>query len=155
MRGLSLIALLLALNAQAGPRGIALGSSLPEGVPSVAGWERVAGEADFTNPDFSVRYEFFVRPGRAGAYEVVRYRFEGPGATGFALHERLQWDKDGREVHRYECRPAEPPDVGDGCAWREPPRDSQSYRNEVRVVLWLYDLHRRLREARDAGELPG
>jgi hypothetical protein len=155
VRAVSTAALVLGFVLQAGAaRDLALAPSLPEGVPSVAGWERVAGEADFKDPDVSVRYEFFVRPGRAGAYEVVRYRFAGPGAVNYALHEGLQWDVNGREVHRYLCLPAELPATS-GCTWRELGRESPAYRNEVRVVLWLYDLHRRLREARDAGELPG
>jgi hypothetical protein len=154
VRAVSTAALVLGFALQGGAaRDLAFAPAVPEGVPSVLGWERVAGEADFKDPDVSVRYEFFVRPGRAGAYEVVRYRFAGPAAGDYALHERLQWDVNGREVHRYECRPvvAEPR----ACRWHELSRDSAAYRDEVRVVLWLYDLHRRLREARDAGELPG
>jgi hypothetical protein len=152
-------ALLLALAAQAGPRDVTLGDSLPAGVPSVAGWERVTGEADFADPDLSVHYELFVRPGRAGSYEVVRYRFAGPAAIDYALHERLQWDVNGHEVHRYECLPVErakgAPARAPSWSWRELAIGSEPYRNEVRVILWLYELHRRLREARDAGELPG
>jgi hypothetical protein len=160
------VALLLALAAQAGERTITLGDTLPAGVPSVAGWERVAGQADFGDPEFSVRYEFFVRPGREGSYEVVRYRFAGAGAAPYGLHERLQWDVNGRELHRYECVPADPPKVADptqaapaqsrpACSWREIAIGSEPYRNEVAIILWLYDLHRRLSEAKERGELPG
>lgn len=148
-------ALLFGLATQGGAgHDLSFSPSLPPGVPSVEGWERVAGEADFADPELLVRYEFFVRPGRDGAYEVVRYRFAGKGAVDYALHERLQWDVNGREVRRYECLPREPP-AAPGCTWRELVRGSEPYRSEVRVVLWLYNLHRRLREARDAGELPG
>jgi hypothetical protein len=154
MRGLAWIAVLFALTGQESSRDIALTSSLPDGVPSVAGWERVAGEADFTNPDFSVRYEFFVRPGREAAYEVVRYRFAGPGAVDYPLTERLQWDVNGRVLHRYECLPATAGTPGGGCTWHEIERGSERYRGEASVLLWLYGLHSRLRDAREAGELP-
>lgn len=126
---------------------------MPVGVPSVAGWEEVTGEADFGSPDISVRYAFYVRPGRAGAYEVVRYRFAGPGSGGYGSHEHMQWDVNGRDLHRYECRGAAPAeeDVGP-CTWQEVPRGGEAYRREVAVVLWIYSLHRRLREAQAAGD---
>ena len=154
MRTLTLFAMALGALQGSAARDLSFSPSMPVGVPSVVGWERVAGEADFGDPDFSVRYEFFVRPGREGAYEVVRYRFAGPGAVGYPLTERLQWDVNGRELHRYECVPDAGQDARSACTWREIERGSEPYRSEVSVILWVYRLHRSLSEARDKGELP-
>lgn len=139
--------LLLAVLAGQAGGALAFTPRLPESVPSVEGWERVDGEAEFANPSFSVRYEFYVRPGRLASYEVVRYRFAGAGAEKYGHTERLQWDVNGRRLHRFECRPT--PSSGRGCEWQEMARDGEAFRQETWVLLWLYSLHRRLLEDRD------
>ena len=151
------VALALAVPARG---DLSLAPAFPPGVPEVAGWERIEGEADLADPDLSVRYEFYVRPGRLASYEVVRYHFAGPAAQQYGLYERLQWDVDGRVLHRYECRvPEKPPEgratrAGEGaCEWRELARETQAFQSGTGVLLWLYGLHRRLLAERDAGTL--
>ncbi len=150
--GAAVLALaLLAQGAAPSETSLVFATRLPEGVPSVAGWERVFGDADF--PDLQVRYEFHVRPARQGAYEVVRYRFAGSAATRYGVHEVLQWDVNGRDVRRYECVPLPSAANAAPCAWHVLSKDSDRYRSEAFVLLWIYGLHRDLLAARDRGEL--
>lgn len=116
----------------------------PEGVPSVRGWERITGDFEFETPRLSVQYEFYVNPARPAVYEVVRYRIVEMGAVAesrrYAVTEKLQWDRDGRDLRRFECVPR----AGGGCSWREMEKGGKDYLREVPVLLWLYGLHRNL-----------
>jgi hypothetical protein len=118
--------------------------AVPAGIPPMGGWERIAGELEFESPRLSVQYEFWVNPERPAIYELVRYRVVemGPVAPGraYPVTEKLQWDRDGRDIRRFECV-AEP---GGGCAWREMAKGGQDYVREVPVVMWLYGVHRRV-----------
>jgi hypothetical protein len=124
-------------------------ADVPPDIPATSGWERISGDLEFENPRFAVQYEFFVNPARPAAYEVVRYRVTdlgvgagrrpGPGA------ERLQWDRNGRDLRRFECVP----DPRGGCAWREMEKGGEEYLREVPFLLWLYSVHRSVARDRE------
>lgn len=126
---------------------------LPIGIPSVAGWEKINGEAELKDPHTIVRYEFYVNPARYATYELVRYRITrslpGEPASDSEGSERLQWDIDGRQIRRFECTRAPAP--GAPCGWREVERGTSEYDHESWEILWLYELHRRLLRERDGG----
>ena len=95
---------------------------VPMAIPSVQDWERITGDQTFESPRVAVQYEFYVNPARPAAYEVVRYRVTdlGPvrqGKSRYPTTEKLQWDRDGRDVRRFEC--VENAAGGAGCAWEE------------------------------------
>ena len=144
MRALkALTAAVLALGAGPVAEPAHFAKGVPAGVPSVAGWERISGELELADPHVSVQYEFYVNPERLAAYEVVRYRITERSSVvasrRYAATEKLQWDRDGRDVRRWECMPA----AGRGCDWREMARDTKEYIREVPVLLWLYGQHQR------------
>lgn len=143
--------LMMAPAAAAGGQGFV--AELPEGVPNPAGWEKVSGSAEL-DTGAAVSYEFYVHPHRRARYEVIRYRVEGwedgRGGAPYRSTERLQWQAGDRDLRRYECEPQS----GGGCRWRQLDQDSAEYRNEVPVVLWVLDVHRRLLRERDAGRIP-
>ena len=115
---------------------------VPDPVPSFQGWERIAGDVEIETPRISIQYEFFVNPERPATYEVVRYRvIERDPAENrrYPTTEKLQWDRNGRDVRRFECVAA-----GDGCTWRELEKGSKEYLLEVPVILWIYGLHSRV-----------
>lgn len=118
-------------------------SNVPAGVPSGAGWERISGDLEFQDPRVAVQYEFYVNPARPGTYEVVRYRVTdlGPRRKDRRPHpssEMLQWDRDGRDLRRFECVE---PLAESACAWQELAKGGDDYLREVGVLLWLYDAH--------------
>ena len=132
------------LAATATPLAVAhFTTNVPRVVPSVAGWERITGDLQFKKPRVNVAYEFYVNPARPAIYEVVRYRVTNlvpaaPGEVSYATTEKLQWDRDGRDLRRFECVAAE----GEGdCAWREMEKGGPDYVREVPVLLWLYGEH--------------
>lgn len=114
---------------------------VPEGVPSVAGWERITGDLEFGEPRMDVHYEFYVNPVRPMIYEVVHYRvteFAPPGSGQPArVREKLQWDRDGRDLRRFEC--VERP--GTACAWEEMEKGGEAYLREVLLLMQLYSGH--------------
>jgi hypothetical protein len=115
---------------------------VPAELPAFQGWERIKGDIEIESPRVAIQYEFFVNPLRPASYEVVRYRvvqLDAAEALRYPASEKLQWDRDGRDVRRFECV-AEP---RGGCAWREMDKAGKDYRLEVPVVLWLYGLHHR------------
>ena len=138
-------ALILAVTAT--PLAVAqFSTDVPMSVPSVEGWERITGDLEFDVPRVAVQYEFYVNPARPASYEVVRYRVTdlGPvrkGRLRYATTEKLQWDRDGRDVRRFEC--VQRTAGGSGCAWREMEKGGADYLREVPVLLWLYDAHHR------------
>jgi hypothetical protein len=155
-RGLKGLAVWLLLVSAAVAPGGAFTARMPASVPGIDGWEKIDGEAELQQPRVSVNYEFYVNPKRYGLYEIVRYRirYQDPrGDKGYSSNEKLQWDAGNRTLRRYECRPRGPGEAGP-CDWREMMRGSAEYDAEFPVILWLYGLHRRLLEERDAGRLP-
>lgn len=115
-------------------------SEAPAVVPSTEGWERISGDLEFEKPRMAVRYEFYVNPRRPMIYEVVRYRVTeitpGTGARG-RVREKLQWDRDGRDLRRFECfRQGD-----DACAWKEMEKGGDAYLGEVALLMQLYNGH--------------
>ena len=126
---------------------------VPTAIPSVRGWERITGNVEFMSPRVAVQYEFYINPRRPAAYEVVRYRVTDLGPVRkdkarYPTTEKLQWDRDGRDVRRFEC-------VGNGgdgaaCSWQEMEKGSPDYLREVPVLLWLYGAHHQMMKDRAA-----
>jgi hypothetical protein len=121
---------------------------VPIVVPSVAGWTRISGDLELADRQVAVRYEFYVNPARPAIYEVVRYRVTPLVPTGAAPrasgNEKLQWDRDGRDLRRFECVAS----AGRACAWTEMEKSGADYRMEVPFLIQLYGAHNR-RENRD------
>lgn len=116
----------------------------PGVVPSTRGWERISGDVEFDTPRIAVRYEFLVNPERPLIYEIVRYRVTRLGGADGARtdgNEKLQWDRDGRDLRRFECLSHGPADRP--CAWREMDKDAAEYRDEVPMLLKIYAAHNR------------
>jgi len=116
-------------------------SRVPPELPAFQGWERITGDIEVESPRLAIQYEFFVNPKRQASYEVVRYRIvqlDAPADRPYATTEKLQWDRDGRDVRRFECVAK-----SSGCAWREMEKGSSDYLREVPVILWIYGLHRK------------
>jgi hypothetical protein len=117
---------------------------LPDGLPSLQTWERIAGDAVVDDPALHVEYEFYVNPERPALYELIRYRVSRADGTITDQHpglEKLQWQAGERDFRRFECFPA-PGSVG--CRWRRMRQGSDEFTREVSVILWLYGVHRRL-----------
>ena len=117
---------------------------VPMAIPSVEGWERITGDLEFARQLVAVQYEFYVNPARPAAYEVVRYRVTDLGPVPkdkarYPTTEKLQWDRDGRDLRRFECVQRAP--AGAGCAWQEMEKGGPDYLREVPVLLWLYGAH--------------
>jgi hypothetical protein len=128
-------------------------ATVPLIVPSVEGWERLTGAVELEKPRVAVQYQFYVNPARPAIYEVVRYRVteRGPRRTGdgalvpggkdpYPTTEKLQWDRDGRDLRRFECVASKD---GADCVWQEMEKGGDDYLREVPVLLWLYDAHNR------------
>lgn len=146
----ALAAVVLALTATP-LAGAHFTATVPAIVPSVVGWERITGDLEFQNPRLAVQYEFYVNPARPAIYEVVRYRVTelGPrprGGVRYPTTEKLQWDRNGRDLRRFEC--LEDVAGAKGCAWREMEKGSNDYLREVGVLLWLYGEHRKITQSR-------
>ena len=121
-----------------------LSRDAPAMVPSAEGWERISGDVELDRPRVAVSYEFFVNPERPLIYEIVRYRVTRLGAKGSAPargNEKLQWDRDGRDLRRFECMAGDAADQA--CAWREMDKDAAEYRDEVPMLLAMYAAHNR------------
>jgi hypothetical protein len=119
-------------------------TSVPETIPSVLGWERITGDLVFEVPRVAVQYEFYVNPARPAIYEVVRYRVTDLGPVRkdkapYPTTEKLQWDRDGRDLRRFEC--VENAATGAACSWHEMEKGGAHYLREVPVLLWLYGAH--------------
>jgi len=114
----------------------------PKSIPSVAGWQRITGDLELQRPHVSVQYEFYVNPDRPVIYEVVRYRVTrlGPGTDGLSSNEKIQWDRDGRDLRRFECVLD---DAAHGCAWQEMEKGGRDYVDEVPMLMQLYAAHNR------------
>jgi len=117
---------------------------VPMAIPSVEGWERITGDLEFARQRVAVQYEFYVNPARPAIYEVVRYRVTDLGPVPrdkvrYPTTEKLQWDRDGRDLRRFECVAS--PEAGGACAWHEMEKGGAAYVREVPVLLWLYGAH--------------
>ena len=144
MRALKIVAA-VALALTTSPVAGRFTPEVPSVVPSVEGWETFSGEVEFGRPArVAVQYEFFVNPARPVIYEVVRYRVTLLGAGGepdSVSNEKLQWDRNGRDLRRFECVGNEPA-VG-GCTWREMATGGDEFIREVPVLLQMYAAHNR------------
>ena len=145
MRPLKAIAaVILALTATPLAVVAQFSGEVPMAVPSVEGWERIVGDLELASPHVAVQYEFYVNPARPAIYEVVRYRVTdlGPvpkGRVRYPTTEKLQWDRDGRDLRRFEC--VQKAANGAGCTWHEMEKGGPDYMREVPVLLWLYGAH--------------
>jgi hypothetical protein len=123
---------------------------LPAGLPDVSSWETSSGRVEFPNPPTLLEYQLYVAPGRPAVYSVTRYRFTPLNAKNLA-HEKLQWDRNGLDVRRYECVP-EDKSRPVPCRWQEFQRGSAAYNLELVPLLSVYDTHSKLLRRRDAGQ---
>jgi hypothetical protein len=112
---------------------------LPDGVPDVSRWQKSSGSAELGSPRVTIDYELYVSPARPAVYSLTRYRIT-PRQASQRQYEKLQWDKDGREVHRYECAPVAP-GRAHPCRWREFAKGSAEYDGELGGLLSVYSLH--------------
>lgn len=117
---------------------------VPLAIPSVEGWERISGDLAFEALRVDVKYEFYINPARPAVYEIVRYRVTDRDPVRrkkdrYPADERLQWDRDGRDIRRYACMADPAP--GAGCSWQEMEKGGDDYLREVPVLLWLYGAH--------------
>jgi len=141
VRRLLIASVLLLLGCRSGGYFV---SYLPEALPDVSKWEKMSGSAEIKNPDGRLEYELFVNPVRLGQYSLSRYRFSprlqsSRDAYPSSANEKLQWDRDGRDVRRFEC-------LGGGrkCDWRELPKGLAAYDSELAALLRVYALHSEL-----------
>ncbi len=128
-------------------------AGFPPALPELAGWERSSGSAAFEDPRRAVDYELYVAPARPGVYSVTRYRvrYADPGAqaaSGTSASEKVQWDRDGRDVRRFECLSS--PSRGGDCVWQELLRGSRAFDKETPAVIQIYALHAFLLNRREA-----
>ena len=127
-------------------------SHLPAEVPDLGRWDKASGSAELRDGTF-LEYELYFDPARAG-YELIRYRLSGwdGGEDGppYSANERLQWQAQLKDLRRYECEPL----GSGGCRWREFEKNTEQYKREVQVVMWVLALHRRLLYEREAGLIP-
>ena len=138
----SIAVTLLALTAT--PLAVAhFAETVPDVVPSVTGWERITGDVELQKQRVKVQYEFYVNPERPAIYEVVRYRVteldpQRKTQGGSPTTERLQWDRDGRDLRRFEC-------VGQAsgaeCVWQEMEKGGDEYVRQVPLLISLYGEH--------------
>ena len=129
-------ALALAATALSCASSARFSPQLPHDVPDVSRWEQKSGRAPCVNPSGVIDYALFVAPSRPTVYSVTRYRvtLQSPHAT---QNEKLQWDKDGKDVRRYECVP-HAADPHAPCDWREFARGSAEYNAELGALITVY-----------------
>ena len=128
--------------------GLRFAARLPPELPDLHGWEKSSGHAELEGPRRTIDYVLYVSPQRPSVYSVTRYRVSEPGRAG-ATHEKLQWDRDGRDVRRYECAS----DESGGsrpCRWREFSPGSREYDGELSTIVAVYFLHAELLNRREA-----
>jgi hypothetical protein len=121
---------------------------LPPELPDVSRWETSWGRVEFpTKPPILLEYQLYVAPGRPAVYSVTRYRFTQKNAQE-AAHEKLQWDRNGRDVRRYDCVPENKARTMP-CRWVELPHGSVAYNDELPPLLRVYSTHAQLLQERD------
>jgi hypothetical protein len=116
---------------------------LPEGMPPLHSWEKIAGDTVVGEPRLRVQYEFYVNPRRPGLYELIRYRVSRADGSATAAHpglEKVQWHVGANDFRRFECGPA--PGSSSRCRWRPMRQGSPEHVGEVPTILWLYGVHR-------------
>ena len=140
--------LLLALGLPtAAPAGEAVFAAiLPDAVGDVSTWTVVTG--DFETPTERGRYRFYVNPGRAAMYQLMRYRVEliGPseaaaGRSGDAERVAFVQRPGVREPMLFWTR--QPP--GASPAWRPLVPGSHEYLVEIGVIMRVLAAHRAAR----------
>ena len=129
-------ALLCAAAALACTTGSRFSAHLPQGLPDLARWERLRGSAEVEAPPRKVEYELYIAPARPAVYSVTRYRIT-PKNAKLPAHEKLQWDRNGVDVRRYECVP-ETAAGSTPCRWSELARGSPEYIGELGPLLSVY-----------------
>ena len=117
---------------------------LPEEMPPLDSWEKIAGDAVVGDPRLRVQYEFYVNPERPAIYELIRYRVSRADGSTTADHpgrEKVQWHAGFNDFRRFECA-APGPGGGSACDWRRMRQGSDEFLREVPTILWLYGVHR-------------
>ena len=114
---------------------------LPQGLPDVARWERFRGSYALETPRVTVEYELYVAPARPSVYSLTRYRATLEHAQE-PSREKLQWDRNGLDVRRYECVP-QTAAASMPCNWNEFLRGSPEYNQELDLLLQVYGMHAR------------
>ncbi len=152
---------LAAMAASLGPASesvaqeVNLSEQLPGALPSLSSWKRVTGAVDLEGPRRTIEYVFYVDPQHQALYTVTHYRIsidemKDRERAGVSRSERLQWHTPEGALRRFECHRASPPGPYP-CAWIERAPESQFYKNQLPLVLEIYELHRRLLCARVRG----
>lgn len=131
--------LALAVAALACASGARFSPQMPPDVPDVSRWETSSGSFEFENPPTRLEYQLYVAPARPAVYSVTRYRFT-PKSARQPVHEKLQWDRNGLDVRRYECVPDSPARAVP-CRWEEFLRGSPAYNQELVPLLSVYNTH--------------
>jgi hypothetical protein len=134
-------ALLWGAAALACTTGSRFSAQLPQGLPDMAKWERIRGTFEVQTPPVKLEYELYVAPARPAVYAVTRYRIT-PKNAKLPGHEKLQWDRNGTDVRRYECVP-EAPTRSTPCRWNEFFRGSPEYDGELGPLLSVYGISAR------------
>lgn len=141
-------AVLCAAAALACASGGRFSPQLPPGLPDVSRWETSSGSVELESPPTRLEYQLYVAPARPAVYSVTRYRFT-PKSVRQPAHEKLQWDRNGLDVRRYECVPDSPARTIP-CRWEELLRGSAAYNQELLPLLSVYNTHAGLLRGRDA-----
>jgi hypothetical protein len=137
----------LVVLAAGGLRPLAFTRELPPGVPELSRWNKASGSEELDGK--LLQYELYYDNGRSD-YELIRYRLTGGSADDglpYSPNERMQWQAALKDLRRFECEPL----AAGGCAWRELDKKSPEYARELRMVLRVLGLHRRLLYEREAG----
>lgn len=141
------IAGVVALLAAACAGSVRFAPRLPPGLPDVSGWQRSSGRAELREPRRTIEYELYVSPGRPSVYSLTRYRVTERELPAHP-YEKLQWDRDGRDVRRYECVPQAA--ASEPCTWHEYLRGSAAYDAELGTIVAVYFLHAELLRGRES-----
>jgi hypothetical protein len=138
--GPSLLA--LAGAAPAGAQDFA--SEVPGVVRDLDALEVVAGA--FETESLSAAFRFYVRPERAGVYEVMRYRLRRSGAgggRGSLPTEKLVWYEHPGQREPLRCfERIEADDGAGGRRWREMASGTAEYDAEMRTLIAVLSRHR-------------
>src|SRR5262245_25022596 len=116
---------------------------LPQGVPPLAGWERLSGDAH--DAQVHVSYQLYVNPRVQGLYQVIRYRaqFLHPDTTlerEYRSTEKLVWNEaPGKQWLRcFERQDRSKPTE----YWHEMEHGTPEYDAEMQMTIRLLALHR-------------
>ena len=149
---LAAMAVSLGTPSESSAEEVDLSRELPKVLPNIASWERITGSADLDGPSRTIDYVFYVDPKRQGLYAITHYRVtiadvEDRRRAGVTASERLQWHTREGALRRFECHRASPP-APYPCSWSELAPEGSAHRNQLPLILEIYELHRRLLWAR-------